>query len=110
MVNLNAAQIERLHRLIEECAEVIHAATKTLRHGYESYNPFDDPKETNRQYLERESGNLLVAFELLKESGDQNFDNIVREAKLKAANGLPYLHEEENKNLCLTIVKELSNG
>lgn len=47
-MNLTKAQEERLHYLIEECSEVIKACTKTLRHGYQSYNPFDDAQVSNR--------------------------------------------------------------
>ena len=50
------AERERLTMLIEECGEVIQAATKCLRHGYESCHP--DGGETNREYLLREITDL----------------------------------------------------
>ena len=38
-----AAEAERLHMLMEECGEVIQAAAKVLRHGYECYHPDNAP-------------------------------------------------------------------
>lgn len=57
---LTPAEDERLAILIEECAEVIQAATKIQRHGYESTDP--DSGETNRAALERERGDLQGAI------------------------------------------------
>jgi hypothetical protein len=50
---MNESDRERLTMLIEEAAEVIHIATKVLRHGWDSYHP-DDPGVTNRTLLEKE--------------------------------------------------------
>lgn len=55
---MNDAQRERLTMLIEECGEVIQAATKALRHGYESRHPDGGPN--NREYLMRELEDLLA--------------------------------------------------
>ena len=83
---LTLAQAERLALLIGECADVIHAATKVLRHGYESR----DPRErlsgglrtgpTNRRALEREMGSLRAAMILLCDTGDTNKEVIHQEA------------------------------
>ena len=35
---LSESEQERLSILIEECGEVVQAACKILRHGYESFN------------------------------------------------------------------------
>ena len=67
---LEAHQEERLVRLIEECSEVIKAATKTLRHGYESRNPTLRDSKTNRQDLAREINDLRYAISLIEASGD----------------------------------------
>ena len=68
--DLDASQEERLVILIEECSEVIKAATKTLRHGYESRNPAVPRARTNREDLAREIDDLRVAISLLEGRGD----------------------------------------
>ena len=65
---LTPAQAERLAILIEECGEVIQAATKILRHGYTSKHP--DTGVTNTALLERELGDLQFAVELCERGGD----------------------------------------
>ena len=45
---LSPAQAERLAYLLEECAEVIKAGTKILRHGYASYDPTNKNHPGNR--------------------------------------------------------------
>lgn len=56
---LSKRQMEALWVLQEECAEVIQAAAKVLRHGYESVYPENGP--TNRTKLEQELGDLQAA-------------------------------------------------
>ena len=46
------AERERLVLLIEECGEVIQAATKVLRHGYDSHDP--GGTISNKEQLEKE--------------------------------------------------------
>lgn len=48
-MDLTNAELERLAILMEECAEVQHIIGKIIRHGYESFNPFDDNKTPNRK-------------------------------------------------------------
>lgn len=58
----------RLGYLVEECGEVLAAAGKSLRWGYESSNP-ELPvaeRETNRAWLRREIGNLKAAIERIE--------------------------------------------
>lgn len=52
-VQPSVAQRERLEMLAEECAEVIHAVTKILRHGYNSAHPVSgvNNKHTLREEL-----------------------------------------------------------
>jgi NTP pyrophosphatase (non-canonical NTP hydrolase) len=59
---------ERLVMLIEECGEVIQAASKCLRHGYESTHPKGG--ETNRQYVTREYEDLLSVVWAMRQAGD----------------------------------------
>jgi len=58
---LTPAETERLAMLMEECAEVQQTIGKILRHGFESPNPDDPKKTTNRVLLERELGDLSFA-------------------------------------------------
>ncbi len=70
---LTPAQIERLALLIEECGEVIQAATKILRHGFESTNPYNRSSTkhtTNREALAKELGQLKLAVHLLEAGKD----------------------------------------
>lgn len=72
---LTEDQAERLAILAEECAEVIQAVGKVLRHGYDSVNPLiqphgDDVPVTNQMLLEKELGHVLTAQRLLWQSND----------------------------------------
>ena len=78
---MDEAQRERLTMLIEECAEVQHAATKILRHGYGLWHPVT--QEANEIALVRELEDLLTLIrEIGREDGvrpdssDENLDEI----------------------------------
>lgn len=94
--NLNESETERLSILLEECSEVIQICGKILRHGYESFNPFDKDKVTNRVLLAKELGDVLLALEMLKDSGDinENFPDNFKE--LKKLTIQKYLHHQED--------------
>lgn len=87
---LTEGQAERLHMLAEECAEVIQAVTKILRHGYDSYHPDQedispDKRYTNLHHLRDEIGDL-VAVMVLMEKDDVISDietGVILEKKLK---------------------------
>jgi len=66
------AETERLHMLIEECSEVIKAATKILRHGWKSYNPDLPPEDrtTNREDLERELLDVKAVVWGMQQAGE----------------------------------------
>ena len=58
---------QALGHLIEECGEVLAAAGKTLRFGWDSFNPElpEDQRETNLAWLLRELADLdraILAF------------------------------------------------
>lgn len=59
---------ERLVKLIEECAEVQHAACKILRHGWMSFNPDDRNDETNLSALNRELSDLKASIQEIEET------------------------------------------
>lgn len=68
---LSAAEAERLALLMEECGEVIQAAGKILRHGYESrHAEGKDHGHSNREILQRELGDVRAALALMVKAGD----------------------------------------
>ena len=86
------AEIERLALLVEEAAEVQQIAMKILRHGYESYNPFDEEKTPNRQLLNEELGHLEYAIGLMKSSYDVSTVEIEVSKSAKSNSVGQYLH------------------
>jgi hypothetical protein len=94
--NLTPAQTERLVLLAEECGEVIKAAMKILRHGYESTNPDAQPAlSNNRGDLMDELGHVRFAEHLLIESGDLVNPRIALSAAQKRTKIQKYLHHNE---------------
>lgn len=61
---------ERLEMLAEEAGEIVQAVTKILRHGYDSYNPNDPLKITNKDNLELELADLLSISRRMIYEGD----------------------------------------
>lgn len=61
---LSPGEAERLAMLVEECGEVIQAASKVLRHGYENFHP-DDPTTSNRDLLTNEMADLFAVYEMM---------------------------------------------
>lgn len=90
---LTPAQAERLHYLIEECGEVIHAASKVLRHGYESYHPEGGP--SNRERLTEELGQLFVATRMMWLRGDYDWQALCDAQDAKYLRINKYLHHDE---------------
>lgn len=67
---LTRAQEERLYLLIEECSEVIKCATKVLRFGYDSINPYAPQDGSNLNQLELEMGDIAAVQRLMMVNGD----------------------------------------
>ena len=67
---ISPEQNERLVYLAEECAEVLHAVTKILRHGFLTHNPRDEGSITNRCHLQEELSNFAMAVQLMTKAGD----------------------------------------
>jgi NTP pyrophosphatase (non-canonical NTP hydrolase) len=67
---LTDRETDLLGLLQEECAEVIQAASKTRRFGFESVNPWLAPNDqkTNRTLLTDEIGDVLALVQLLVEN------------------------------------------
>jgi NTP pyrophosphatase (non-canonical NTP hydrolase) len=67
MNNMDDKQIlETMHILQEECAEVVQAASKIFRFGFDEVWPENAP--TNRQKFEEEIGDLLAMVDILIEN------------------------------------------
>lgn len=66
---MTLAEGEALALLIEECGEAIQVVGKCLRHGVDSYNPFDKDKRPNVVLLEHELGDILAAIDILEHVG-----------------------------------------
>ncbi len=66
---LHPAEAERLALLIEECGEVVQAASKVLRHGYKSYDPTVRGGPDNQEALAKE----IVMFEAVPDCGGPEF-------------------------------------
>lgn len=89
---LTPAEAERLAWLAEEAAEVVQAAMKILRHGYEDYNPMDPEGKPYRSHLEKEIGQLTLTIALMGERGDIDIDNVESHSKEKAKGADTWLH------------------
>jgi hypothetical protein len=90
------AELERLAILVEECAEVQHIAMKIIRHGYESWSPFDDNRTPNRQLLEKELGDLQFIIDKMCHVDDVDKDTIALRSVEKSNNIKPYLHHNSS--------------
>ena len=99
---LTEAEAERLALLIEECAEVQKAATKILRHGYESHNPHaktpaEEDAETNRQSLTRDCADLSHVIGRLIKAGNIEGLEVAMHASRKASTIKTWLHHQETQ-------------
>ena len=91
--NLTPAELERLALLFEECGEVIQAAGKIVRHGYESTHP--DGGQNNRLSLQQECGDVRHAMIRLCDAGDLEKTGIHHRALTKSVNVKKYLHHQD---------------
>lgn len=91
---LTPAEAERLALLLEEMGEAQQAIGKILRHGYESYSPFDETRTTNRAALERELGDVTHAMDRMAEAGDLDSEAIDQRANVKRGAVRRYLHHQ----------------
>jgi NTP pyrophosphatase (non-canonical NTP hydrolase) len=94
---LTPAEAERLALLLEELGETAQVIGKILRHGYESSNPFDEKRTTNRRLLSNELGDVLAAMMLMKFSGDINQKDLDEAKERKVVKADKYLHHNSFK-------------
>lgn len=92
--DLSPAEVERLSVFIEECGEAIQAATKVLRHGWDSYDPTAtaDKRLSNRHALEKEIGHIDNAVGLLSRSGDIDASAYMAASQAKRETIWKWLH------------------
>lgn len=90
---LTNAEAERLALLLEELGEAQQVIGKILRHGYESFNPFDPDKVTNRTLLAKELGDVFAALTLM--NGDLSKEVMTSQKHAKLAKVDKYLHHNE---------------
>jgi NTP pyrophosphatase (non-canonical NTP hydrolase) len=96
---LTPAEAERLACLLEECAEVQQIVGKILRHGYESYNPNDAKKLTNRWLLEMELGDLLAVVSMMSlDNEDISETELEHHKQDKLKRIQKYLHHQKRKS------------
>jgi hypothetical protein len=84
---------ERLVLLMEECAEVIAACAKILRHGYDS-NWGGRLPEANREALEREMGDLTHAYQRMVDAGDLSVGAVASHGLAKSRRIGAFLHHQ----------------
>lgn len=89
---LTPAEAERLAYLIEELSEVQQCACKILRHGYSSYNPLRPEDGDNRNQLEREITDVMVAIGRMVAANDLTDSLEDLESKMLASN--KYMHHQ----------------
>lgn len=91
---LSPAEVERLAVLAEECGETIQIVGKILRHGYESYSPYDSLRTTNRTLLTRELGDVLAMMWAMNDTKDIVKDDINKCATDKQKRIGKYMHHQ----------------
>ena len=98
------AETERLIMLVEECGEVIQAASKVLRHGYECYHPDNAPDnkgrgapQDNRDDLEAEICDVLAAVQMLKLAGDID-EILLTSVNTSITRKLRFAYHQENED------------
>lgn len=91
---LSPAEVERLALLAEEMGEAVQVVGKVLRHGYESHNPNDPARTTNRQLLMHELGDVRHSVERMCDADDVSKQIIGVRAHMKGKRVRQYLHHQ----------------
>lgn len=91
---LSPAEVERLALLAEEMGEAIQVVGKVLRHGYESHNPNDPERKTNRKLLMHELGDVRHSVDRMCDADDVSKQIIGVRAHLKGQRVKQYLHHQ----------------
>lgn len=88
--NLSPPAAEALALLTEECAEVVQAVGKILRHGVWSEHP--ESGIPNYSTLQREVGDLLAALRICEVEGLVDWGRAIRARDEKLMRISKYLH------------------
>lgn len=92
---LTPAQTERLSMLVEEAGEVILAAGKILRHGYEETHPDNtNSQRNNRTDLQRELGDFSGVVNAMLINEDLFGPDIMDHSYTKMKRARKYLHHQ----------------
>lgn len=94
---LTPAEAERLAWLMEECGEVIQAAGKILRHGYDSTDPTNPDHAGNRADLERELCDILQVIIHMQDRKDLVCSLFERARWLSANSKFKYMHHQDEE-------------
>lgn len=92
---LTPAETERLAILAEELSEAIQIVGKILRHGFDSYNPFDKSKTENHILLSKELGHVQFAISQLTAAGDLSPHSIDHYRDCKREDIKAFLHHQD---------------
>jgi len=91
---MNEADRELLECLQEECAEVIQAVSKALRHGLDSYHP-DNPAMDNHESINREIGHVIAMCHFLQDRSIYDVDMTDHYLQQKKQSLGQYLHHSD---------------
>ena len=91
--SLGPAEAERLAMLVEECGEVIQAAGKILRHGYDSEHP--ETGVSNLEALERELSDVLAVMSLMAAAYDINEGSVNDNLQGSIERRMKYAHHQD---------------
>lgn len=92
----HGAQRERFAIYKEELGENVQLLGKQDRFGIESYSPFDPNQVTNKQLLEKEVGDVLIAIGMLVKAGDIDPQAVANHMKNKVHKLKDFIVFDEN--------------
>jgi NTP pyrophosphatase (non-canonical NTP hydrolase) len=95
MNDINEAQRERLIKLMEECAEVIHISAKILIYGYDEVNVKKPNGPTNKVRLEKEIGDVVFWTGMLALHNDINLAVSEKHSEKKIDKAMKYTQHQE---------------
>lgn len=90
---LSDSELERLAILSEEMGEAIQVIGKIIRHGYESFSPYD-VTYSNRMDLERELGHVLISIDRVVKANDVRNTHVKKSITEKRESIKQYLHHQ----------------
>lgn len=92
--SLSDAEVERIAFLSGELCEAGAELQRVIRFGYASSHP--DKKETNREAVEKEIGDVVHAIILMMTNGDISPSVISKRIQEKSISCRPYLFHQDS--------------